>query len=271
MPEHDPASENETSASKNRSSSLRRALDLVDYVADARMAPGGVTLTELATGVGLSKSTAYRLLAPLIDYGLVNRTASGGYEVGLRAVHLGQVYLERSDVRTVAAGLLSELREQTGETSHLVVPDRFEVVYIAKSDNPGPTTMSSRVGTRQPLHCTAVGKAVLADMSDDAIDEVVAMGLPPRTPQTRTTRTALLADLEIVRSRGFAVDDGENEVGIRCIGAAIKDGTASVVAAISVSGPDGRVTRDRVDEIGSKVTAIAIEISRRLGYREASS
>jgi IclR family acetate operon transcriptional repressor len=259
---------------KNRSSSLRRALELLDHIADASSADSngaGLSLTELASGVGLSKSTAYRLLGPLIEYGLIHRTATGGYEVGLRAVHLGQIYLERSDVRTVASAPLAQLRDETGETAHLVVPDGLDVVYIAKADHPGPTAMASRVGSRQPMHCTAVGKAMLASMPASVFESVVAAGLAKRTAQTRVTREALLADLEAVHRRGFAVDDTENEVGVRCIGAAIKDSTGHVVAAVSVSGPDGRVTRERVEEIGLQVTGVASEISRRLGYRSRPS
>lgn len=259
-----------TESGKNRSSSLRRALDLLDYLAEATESADGPTLAEIAQGVGLSKSTAHRLLSPLVDYGLVRRTSNGGYEVGVRAVHLAQVYLDRSDVRTIAAPLMAQLRKDIGETCHLVIPDGIEVVYVAKAENPGPTAMASRVGSRQPFYCTAVGKAMLAEMPSEMLDRVVDGGLESKTAHTLTTRSAIESELEQAQARGFAVDNAENELGIRCIGASIKDGTGTVVAAISVSGPDGRMTVDRIDEVGASVTAAASEISRQLGYRRTA-
>lgn len=255
-------------AIRNNSTSLRRALSILTSLGGNGVRPDGASLGELAEALAMNKSTLLRLLAPLVDERLVEQDQdTGRYRLGWRNAQLGQTYLERLDVRGTAHGVLAGLMADSGETTHLVLSDLPDVVYVDKVETPRPVRMYSRIGSRQPAYCTAVGKALLAHADDAMIAKVVAAGMPSRTPNTLTTGPKLRADLALVRERGYAVDEVENEADIRCVGAAILDHTETARYAMSISGPATRVTTDRVPELGRLVVAAAAELSRRLGSR----
>jgi DNA-binding IclR family transcriptional regulator len=256
-------------STRNRSSSLRRALTIIDFVAEFTGESGGPRLAEISAGVGLNKTTILRLLAPLLEDGLITYKAnSGRYRLGPRTAYLGSVYLERLDLRDIARETLVALVEESGETAHLVVLEGLEVVYVDKVESASQVRMYSRVGSRLPAFCTSVGKAFLAHLPDSMIPRVAENGMPRRTPNTITTEEGLRAELETIREQGFAVDDVENELGIRCVGAPVFDYTHAPVAAISISGPDTRVTPDRVPELGGLISRAAVELSGQLsGWR----
>ncbi|MGA5699733.1 IclR family transcriptional regulator [Peterkaempfera bronchialis] len=254
-------------AARNNSASLRRALAILLHLGGDD-AVRGATLSELASGLSMNKSTLLRLLAPLCEVRLVEQDAdTGRYRLGWRTAQLGQTYLERLDLRDTAHDVLEQLTANTGETTYLVIADLPEVVYLDKVDSLQPVRMYSRIGSRQSAHCTGVGKALLAHADADAVNAVIAHGLPQRTPRTHTTEAALRADLAVIRRRGYAVDDIENEPDIRCVAAPVFDHAGAAACAVSVSGPAGRVTAERVPELGALVAAAAEEISRRLGAR----
>lgn len=256
-----------TASTRNNSASLRRGLGILLWLG-ADGDPGGATLTELADALGMNKTTVLRLLAPLVETRLVEReVTTGRYRLGSRTAQLGQVYLERLDLRGVAHDVLVALTADTGETSHLVIADLPDVVYVDKVDSPHPVRMHSRIGSRQPVYCTGVGKALLAHSGEEAFRQVVAHGMPRRTPNTLTSPGELRAALGAIRARGYAVDEVENEVDIRCVAAPAFDHTGAVACAVSVSGPAGRVTAERVSDLGALVTAAAATISQRLGAR----
>ncbi|WP_242613886.1 IclR family transcriptional regulator [Actinomadura roseirufa] len=250
---------------RNQSSSLRRALAVLDHVrdhADAR----GVSLTRIAEDLGISKSTVLRLAAPLVDGDLLTRDReTGWFRLGHGALRLGQAYLSTLDLRAVAADPLRRLQHTVGETCHLVVYDAPNVVYVDKVENDHNVRMASRVGMQMPAYRTAVGKAVLAWLGDDDFDMVVAAGLEPRTSWTITDPVRLAAELERVRVAGYAVDDRENEPEVRCVAAPIFDHNDRAVAALSVSGLTSRMTPARVREVGPLVERTGLEISRVLG------
>lgn len=260
-------------ADRNNSSSLRRALSILDFIADhpARAAgAAGASLGELATGLGLSKSTVLRLLAPLRDARLVGQDPdSGRYRLGPRCAYLGEIYLDRLDLRTVAHGVLQQMVEQTGETAHMVTFDCPEMVYIDKVESPSTVRMFSRIGARQPAHCTAVGKAFLAFSADQTVEDVIAAGLPARTPSTITDPREFRLELARVREHGWALDDVENEAELRCVGAPVFNHSNQAVAAVSISGPATRVTRSRAEELGPQIKTWAADISGRLGNRRS--
>lgn len=255
---------------RNNSLSVRRAVTILEFLArqaDAR----GRSLAELAAGTGLNKSTLLRLLAPLREHGLADQdSGTERYRLGPTTLFWAQAYLSTLDLRSVAAPSLYQLMQTTRETVHLVVYDHGEVVYIDKVESPNTIRMFSQVGRRNPAYCTAVGKAFLAYLPEAAFDEVVARGLSHRTDNTRTTPEALRTDLELVRQRGYAVDDIENEPEVRCVGAPIFDYSGRVIAAASVSGPATRVTGERVPELGRVVKGATEKISERLGFRRHS-
>lgn len=251
---------------RNNSSSLRRALSILFQLGDDTTPPEGLALNELTEALGLNRSTLLRLIAPLAETQLVERDpGTGRYRLGSRNAHLGQVFLERLDRRRVAHEVLLDLVRQSGETAHLVNAELPEVVYIDKIDSNRSVRMHSRIGNRMPAYSTSVGKAILAHADEAAVERVIAAGMPARTPTTITTPEALRADLALIRARGYALDDSENEPDIRCVAAPLFDHAGEVTSAISISGPATRVTPEREAELGRLVVAAADDISRRLG------
>jgi DNA-binding IclR family transcriptional regulator len=254
---------------RNNSASLRRALSILLRIGEDSPDGRGHTLAGLAGDLDLNKSTLLRLLAPLCEARLVEQVPeTGRYRLGWRTAQLGSAYLEQADLPGIARDVLRGLTGQTRETVHLVLADLPDVVYVGKVDSPQPVRMFSRIGTRQPAYCTAVGKAILAHATDSAVQAVVDAGLPARTPRTHTTAAALRADLAAVRARGYAVDDVENEPEIRCVAAPIFDHDGAVTSAVSVSAPASRLSPGQVPGLGGLVIAAADEISRRLGARQ---
>ncbi|MFF0449598.1 IclR family transcriptional regulator [Streptomyces sp. NPDC004609] len=257
--------EGKPATARNNSASLRRALAILLHLGEGAGA-GGATLTELTSALSMNKSTVLRLLAPLCEVRLVEQDArTGRYRLGSRTAQLGHVYLDHLDLRDTAHDVLEQLTSDTGETSYLVIPDLPEVVYVDKVDSPRSVRMHSPIGSRRPAYCTGVGKALLAHAGTEAVNAAIAHGIPRRTPRTLTTPEALRADLAAIRSRGYAVDDVENEPDIRCVAAPVFDHAGAAVCAVSVSGPAARVTAERVPALGPLVSAAAAEISLRLG------
>ncbi|WP_324715865.1 IclR family transcriptional regulator [Carboxydochorda subterranea] len=242
---------------------MERAFQLLDALARS---DAGVS--ELARTTGLHKATVHRLLRTLRELGLVEVGPDGTrYRLGLRLLELGGRVLARLDLRDVARPYLMELRDRTRLTVHMAILNGTEVVYIEKLDSPANLRMASFVGTRNPAYCTALGKAILAALPEGELESVLAMTrLLPRTPNTITSRGALREELAAARARGYAIDNVENEEGIRCVGAPVYGHTGRVVASISVSGPIFSVTMEGIDELGQLVGDTAQQISRALGY-----
>ncbi|NUT45085.1 MAG: IclR family transcriptional regulator [Thermoactinospora sp.] len=244
---------------RNQSASLRRALAVMDHVRDHT----GLSLTQLAEAVGLSKSTVLRLTAPLVEARLLERDRrTGAYRLGHGTLRLGQAYLATLDLRAVAAEESHRLMSEVRETVHLVVYDHPHVVYIDKVENETNVRMASRIGSRGPVHATAVGKAILAWQPEETL---AGLALEPITKHTITDPDRLRAELTHIRRRGYAVDDRENEPEVRCVAAPIFNHNDEAVAAVSVSGLTSRITAARVRELGPLVAGAASRISRKLG------
>jgi DNA-binding IclR family transcriptional regulator len=256
---------------RNRAASLRRALALLAEIGGPETDPHGASLNELAASVGIDKSTAVRLLAPLREAGMVEVDDRGRYRLGVALLRLGQTYLERLDLRSTALPVLRELTASTGETSHLVLYQHPDVVYIEKVESDSAVHMRSRVGRVEPAASTGVGRAYLAHAPRGVVDGVLARGLPKRTSHTITSTRAWRTELDVSRARGYAIDDCENEIDIRCVGAAVLDHGGQPVAAISVAGPAWRLTLARAETLGPAVSAAAAAISERLGASRAVS
>jgi DNA-binding IclR family transcriptional regulator len=199
----------------------------------------------------------------------VNET--GQYRLGTKLIELAGRALEAMSVARVAKPQLEDLVATTGETAHLMVFDANEGLYVEKVESPRSFRMPSQVGRRIPLHCTGVGKALLAYLPPEDVERVIAeRGLPALSPNTITTPRALAKELATIRDRGYAVDAEEIELGLRCIAAPVFDHTGSVAASISIAGPSARVTPSREAELALRVMAAAAEISRQLGHAPES-
>jgi DNA-binding IclR family transcriptional regulator len=193
--------------------------------------------------------------------------------LGLKFVEMGQTLLSQLDLRKVAEPILRDLAERTKETIHLVILDRNEIVYIDKVEtdqNPSGLKMASRIGLRNPAHSSAVGKMILASFSEEELQVFFnEKSLVRRTENTITDPVLLREHLKTVRKQGYAVDDEENEKGIRCVAAPIYNEIGKTVAAISITAPAFRVTRKSIQETLKKdVMETASEISERLGFKE---
>jgi IclR family transcriptional regulator, KDG regulon repressor len=247
---------------------LERAVDILQVLAeDSRELTAG----EVAERLSLHKSTIHRLLMVLDHQRLIRRnTETGRYALGLRLFEFGTRAVRGLRLRDQAQPHLDQLARETGETAHICVFDRTEMVSIAYAEGPRSLRMPATVGRRTPVYCSAVGKAMLAFLPQSVIDDVVNGPLRARTEKTLVTREALLADLRQVRIRGYAVDNEEIEKGLRCVGAPVWNYTGEVVAAISVAGPAFRVTKSRVPAVARAVLATTRGLSTELGYRRSA-
>lgn len=227
------------------------------------------TLQEISESIGLSPSTTFRLLATLGFYRLVQRDALNRYSLGLACLELARAYYESNDLRKVALPELETLRDEVKETVHLAILEGMEVVYLEKL--PGLHAiglMGSRVGGRAPSYCTGLGKVLLAHRKPEEVREFFLKNPPrPFTDRTITDLLALERELEEIRRTGYALDRGEHESEVRCIAAPIFDMRGEAVAAISISGPAGRMepleTNWALIEMARKT---ARAISEKLGF-----
>ncbi|MFI1993960.1 IclR family transcriptional regulator [Actinoplanes sp. NPDC020271] len=193
-------------------------------------------VTDIAAATGVSKSTVHRILQSLVTWGFARPDGLGSYEPGPRILTLAGRVMHRFDPARQASGALRALCEATGFTTHFAIRHVDELVYVDKHEGRRPYQMPSRIGMSVALHTTAIGKAVLAELSDAEVLSICRRtGLTPRTPHTLTGEEDLLAHLAGVRALGYAIDDEENEPGIRCLGVAVFDHTGQVLGGISVS------------------------------------
>jgi len=245
---------------------VKKAMDIMDCLGET-----GVPLSasEISRKLDMSRSTVYRLLTTLATGGYVSHdpTNPEKYRLGFKIPELASSLLGSIQLRQQALPFLQELKDIANETVHLVVMDRGKVTYIDKVECSQAVRMHSAIGRRGFAHCTAVGKAMLAFMSEKEVESIVEEhGLLACTPNTITDKEVLLRELERIQQQGYAVDDIENEEGIRCVGAPIFDHQGRPVAALSVSGPAFRLSMERVKELTGAVTSTAAKISRQLGY-----
>ena len=257
-----PGSKNR--ANEGRNQSLKRALTLLERLAEA---PQGMQLTELSYQLGMPVATVHRLLATFEELDFVEQDDDQGlWYVGLNAFTVGNAFLKRRDFVSTARPYMHALVEQCGETVNLGVVDDGEVVFISQVETLEVMRMIARLGSRSPIHASGVGKALLAGMTERRVEQILERrGLPRFTERTIDNPTALREELEITRRRGYALDDEEHAVGLRCVAAAIFDENAQALAAISLSGPKARMVDERLGELGEAVRRTAEEITAALG------
>ncbi len=260
----DPLEKNTNPARASVSTTVTKAVNILDIL--ALKADEGVNLTELCALIDIPKSSTHRYLGTLQELGLAERKGNDRYYLGTKVIELAGAYLLKSDLRNDSQAALDELAEMTGETVHLAVPSGTEVVYIAKVESKHALSMFSHIGARLPMHCTALGKAILAFSGAEELHKVLTKSMARRTPHSITSVEALQKELAVIRSQGFAIDNEENELGIRCVGAPIFDYTMRPIGALSVSAPHERMDRERCYSLGPLVQQAAQKVSRRKGF-----
>ena len=249
---------------------IERASSILDILGQS---PQGISIRELSSKIKLPKGTIHRLLSSLSYFGYVRQDPkTRNYLLGFKLVELGNLLLNQLDLRKEAEPFLKDLAERTKETVHMVLLDRNEVVYIDKVETDQHTSglrMASRVGLRNPAHSSAVGKVLLAHFSEEELNNFTKeKGLLKRTENTITDPGRLREHLSIVRAQGYAIDDEENEKGIRCVAAPIYNEVGKPVAAMSISGPAFRITKKVIQEsLKKEVMETALKVSQRLGFR----
>jgi DNA-binding IclR family transcriptional regulator len=247
---------------------LDRAFAVLDLLASS---PVSLGLAEISTTLALHKSTAHRFLRVLERHRMVERTSTGKFRLGLRLCDFGSRAIEQYDLRDRAQVHLKTLVAEVEETAHLCILEKTHMVYIDKQEPERSIRMISRVGASSPVHCTAVGKAILATMPRAQVETLLqSLRLEKFTPRTMTSRETLLKELDRTSRRGYAVDDEEREQGVRCAGVAILDGRGEAVAPVSVSGPSFRVTMQKIPAIAGKLMTCVKGIQQDLGYTPLS-
>jgi DNA-binding IclR family transcriptional regulator len=238
-------------------------------ILDTLSAEDSLSVTEISTKLRSPKSSIHDIVSTLLATGILEKDLDRNrYRLGLKLFELGNQAKENLEIRQVAVPVMKALHERVDETIYLTVLDGREILYVECFESTKRLRTYSVIGVRAPLHCTSVGKVILAFMDEDAVEEVVqSMGLPRFTESTITDREKLDTELAKIRRRGYAIDNMEHEEGVRCVGAPVRNHTGKVLASISVSGPSQRLTVDRIEEIAPLVINTAEEISKRLGYK----
>jgi DNA-binding IclR family transcriptional regulator len=244
---------------------LERAFQILDVLAEEG---SGATLLEIAAAVDLHKSTAHRLLMVLESARFIERNGTGKYRIGSRVMELGLSAASRLDVYEVAPPYLRALGESTCETAHLAVLRDCDTVSLIDVEGRNNLRMRSAVGARRPAHCTAHGKAILAFPPPERLDDFLRSAqFSLHTRRTITSAARFRTEMRAIRERGYAIDNEELEVGLRCLGAPVRDSSGAVIAGVSISGPVFRVSQQRTPSLARAVVDAANAISERLGYR----
>jgi DNA-binding IclR family transcriptional regulator len=243
------------------SQTLMRGLDVVEAVSN-----GSLTLAEISARLNLSRSTAYRLAASLVERGYLRAVSRDGYRLGPKLLELGHLAQDQTQLTQVSRSHLEQLAQSTGDTVHLGILDRDQALYLDKVPGQRRINISSRVGDRQPLTSTGLGKAL---MLDDRIDLWRERLMRDQSSGAPTVDPALWEE----RMRGYvaagrAYDLEENEDQIRCVAAPLRDATGRIVGAISVSSAAQYMADSRMEDLTVEVTAAARAISRELGWRQ---
>lgn len=243
---------------------LERGLTILLALKELRQAP----LSQLARQVGLSASTAYRLLETLRQQGFVDwEESSGLYSVGLRAYQVGLAFAERNNLISSAQPAMESLVRELNETVNLAVLYGNEAVYIHQVEGRQLVRMFAQLGDGSPLHASGVGKVLLAWRPEAEVRQKVGEGpYPAYTPHSITTYAGLLRELTQVQAQGYSVDDEERELGVRCVAVPIWDQNRQVVASVSISAPTSRFSEDQIADVAARMISGANQISTRLGW-----
>jgi len=249
-----------------RIQSLHRALDILESIVEK----DEIGVTELSKELGLPKGTVHRLVVTFEDRGYVKQDLKNGkYRYGVKLLELGGTAFSKLELRKVAAPILQELVAKTNETVHLVILDKDEVVYIDKLEGTETLRSHSRIGYRSPLHCTGVGKVLLAYLPDEEINRIIKnRGLTRYTANTITDEVQMKLELKKIREQGYSTDNEEHELGIRCVAVPVWDYTDQVVSALSITIPSIRMSEERMRCLIEIVKKAGADLSTRLGHKQ---
>lgn len=251
---------------KNPVQSAERIFGVLEALAET----GPIGIIDLSTRLDLHKSTVHRLLLSLTCMGYVKQDASGKYDLTFKLLQLSEKVRSRSDIVSIVHPLIAELANACRETVHFVQRRGTEVFYLDKVEPLSPhesaIRMASQIGLTRPMYCSAVGKAILAEMKDEEIEYIWNNSLiEKKTEHTITTYIELMNEINEVRRNGFALDNEENELGVRCIAGCVRDLQGFPNHAFSISAPAVRMTDDRVKQLAVDILRTKDIIQKILG------
>lgn len=245
--------------------SLDRGLQILELMSDRG---GEISVTEAARFLRVDRSSASRLMATLESRGFVDQNLeTHRFRLGTKLIHLSNVLLESLSLGTIGHEEVRALVEQTGEGAQLAILGKTSAVFIDHVDGPQRLTIATNIGDHDPLHCTAIGRALLTGLSDDEVRDLLS-GTPLEryTPRTTVSVSEVVYRVKIARRQGYAFDDEERYAGVQCVAAPVFDHTGHVVAAIGISGPTPRMIRGTEKALAAAVRAASRQLSSRLGY-----
>ena len=243
--------------------SFSRSIDVLQIISDQERP---IIFTDILKNSDLTRPTLYRILSSLEEEGLIHKTESKHYKLGSRLISLAHNALAQFDIRRIAYSALSKLRDETGETVHLAIRSKDMMVYVDKFESKEIVRMTSMVGTLIPFYSSSVGKAYLSGIDENQLNEILKnLELLPQTLQNKPTLDKIYKDIELTNKNGYSFDNEENENGIICFGASIKDVASLPVASVSVSIPTFRLKKDK-SIYWKPLLSKCNEISKLLGY-----
>lgn len=222
-----------------------------------------LTVTEIGERLGIHKTTAFRIVTVLDEANYLEKAhGSMKYRLGFKLLHLGSLVEGGTELKKRARPILEKLKQECDETVHLVILNKGEALYLDKIEGLKTVRVVSRVGMTLPAHCSGVGKVLLAYLPDDRVETIIrAKGLKRFTPNTITERDALRAELRRIRERGYALDNEEIEIGLKCVAAPISDGSGTVIGALSISGPTFRFDGKEAERLTAQALRAAARVS----------
>jgi DNA-binding IclR family transcriptional regulator len=247
--------------------SVERAADILELFLAGE---SELSVKDISERLGLSKSTVHGLIKTLEHRGYLQQNPDDlKYKLGLKLFELGSFIADQLDIAQIARPFIKELVDELKETVHLVVRQQDELVYVEKEEGPQTLRISSHVGKRAPIHCTGVGKAILAYQDEKEIDRILStIQLQAFTEYTITDKEEIKKQLKTIRENGYSIEDEEIELGLTCVGAPIFDHNGNVSASLSCATPKMRLTDERLPEVIAGVKRAAAKISRYLGYKD---
>ncbi len=248
--------------------SVSHALDLLEQFHEEIDELG---VTELSKRLNLHKNNVFRLLATLESRGYIEQNkVTENYRLGLKTLELGQTFVKQMGLLRQSRPVLEEMVRECNETSYVAILKDFYIIYLDVVETDLTVRVVPRVGSRLPAYCTAAGKVQIAYLNEEELEQYIPQKeLKAYTPHTLTDRDELMRNLKTVAETGYAIDDEELDVGVRCVSAPIRDYTRRIVGAVSISGPSMRLSLERIDkELIPLVKKAAEEISFKLGYHK---
>ncbi|TMV49073.1 IclR family transcriptional regulator [Paenibacillus mesophilus] len=243
---------------------LEKSIAIMDYLA---LAGNGVSFTDLSKELGLPKTSVYTILNTLESYGFIRKSPGGSYHLGLKLYSLGMSAIRGIDTATTIVPYMEQLRDETNFTVHLGAYDKGEFVCLEKIEGPGMVRFQSYRGERKKMNTSAVGKAIAAYLPEQELQLVISKGLISRTPNSIATENAFREHLHHVRECGYAIDDEEGEMGVRCIGVPVFMSDGIVYGGISLTTLKGNLPVQSLPQYGNMLIEAGREISSRLGYK----